>query len=369
MGRYVLAIDQGTTSSRALLFAEDYRVAALAQRGVPAALSGFRLGRARPGGHLAYDARDRARRRSPRPAASAADVAAIGITNQRETTHRLGPRDRPADPSRHRLAGPADRGCLRRSCSAAGAEEPCHREDRAAARPVFLGDQDRLDPRSRRGRARASRARRARLRHGRQLPAVAADRRPRARDRRDQRVAHAACSTSTPATGTTTCCALSACRARMLPEVRDNAAEFGDDRAGAVRRAHPHPRHGRRPAGGDHRPGLLHARHDEVDVRHRLLCRAQHGQRRRSPRAIGCSRPSPTSSTASAPTRSKARSSSPAPPCSGCATASSVIADARAEAGRMARRPIPSRTSCSCRHSSGSARRIGTPTAVARSSG
>ena len=38
------------------------------------------------------------------------------------------------------------------------------------------------------------------------------------------------------------------------------------------------------------------------------------------PRATGCSPPSPISSTASAPMRSKARSSSPAPRCNGCAT-------------------------------------------------
>ena len=39
----------------------------------------------------------------------AGEIAAIGITNQRETTHRLGPRDRRAAPQRHRLAGPAHR--------------------------------------------------------------------------------------------------------------------------------------------------------------------------------------------------------------------------------------------------------------------
>ena len=43
-------------------------------------------------------------------------------------------------------------------------------------------------------------------------------------------------------------------------------------------------------------------------------------------RRTGCSPPSPISSTASAPTRSKARSSSPAPPCSGCATGSASSA-------------------------------------------
>ena len=98
---------------------------------------------------------------------------------------------------------------------------------------------------------------------------------------------------------------------------------FRHHRAGPVRRGDPHSWDGRRPAGGDHRAGLLRARHDEVDLRHRLLCAAQYRRRSASPRTTGCSRPSPISSTASAPMRWKARSSLPAPRCNGCATASS----------------------------------------------
>ena len=44
----------------------------------------------------------------------AANVAAIGITNQRETVVRVGPRDRQAVRPRDRLAGPPHRGPLRR---------------------------------------------------------------------------------------------------------------------------------------------------------------------------------------------------------------------------------------------------------------
>ena len=40
---FVLAIDQGTTSSRAIVFRSDISIAATAQ-GIPAALSGLRLG-------------------------------------------------------------------------------------------------------------------------------------------------------------------------------------------------------------------------------------------------------------------------------------------------------------------------------------
>ena len=43
----------------------------------------------------------------------------------------------------------------------------------------------------------------------------------------------------------------------MLPEVKDSSAKFGDSDAEPVRRRDRHFRHRRRPAGRDHRPGLL----------------------------------------------------------------------------------------------------------------
>jgi glycerol kinase len=56
-------------------------------------------------------------------------------------------------------------------------------------------------------------------------------------------------------------------------------------RGRARRRDRRHPRapgagarHGGRPAGGDGRPGLHQARHDQGDLRHRLLRAAQHRQ-------------------------------------------------------------------------------------------
>ena len=85
MGRYVLAIDQGTTSSRALLFAEDYRVAALAQEEFPQHYPAS--------GWVEHDPEDiwrttlaTARGALTKTGASAADVVAIGISNQRETS-------------------------------------------------------------------------------------------------------------------------------------------------------------------------------------------------------------------------------------------------------------------------------------------
>jgi len=82
---YVLAIDQGTTSTRAMLFRADTSVAAVAQREFPQHFPAD--------GEVEHEPEDlwtttletcRAALRSA--AATARDVAAIGITNQRETT-------------------------------------------------------------------------------------------------------------------------------------------------------------------------------------------------------------------------------------------------------------------------------------------
>jgi glycerol kinase len=62
----------------------------------------------------------------------------------------------------------------------------------------------------------------------------------------------------------------------MLPEVRDCAADFGDSEPLACSAAPIAIGYRRRPAGGDRRPGLLRARHAEVDLWHRLLRLAQH---------------------------------------------------------------------------------------------
>ena len=83
--RYVLALDQGTTSSRAILFGRDGAIVAVAQKE-------FRQLFPQPG-WVEHDAREIwatqiavAVEALGRARATAADVAAIGITNQRETT-------------------------------------------------------------------------------------------------------------------------------------------------------------------------------------------------------------------------------------------------------------------------------------------
>jgi glycerol kinase len=82
---YVLAIDQGTTSTRAMLFRADTSVAALAQREFPQHFPAD--------GEVEHEPEDlwattveTCRGAMREAGATAKDIAAIGITNQRETT-------------------------------------------------------------------------------------------------------------------------------------------------------------------------------------------------------------------------------------------------------------------------------------------
>ncbi|MEM6385866.1 MAG: glycerol kinase GlpK [Pseudomonadota bacterium] len=82
---YVMAIDQGTTSSRAILFNQDLSIAAIAQKEFPQHYPAS--------GWVEHDPEDlwstvveTAKGVMEKVGATAADIAAIGITNQRETT-------------------------------------------------------------------------------------------------------------------------------------------------------------------------------------------------------------------------------------------------------------------------------------------
>ena len=255
---FVLALDQGTTSSRAILFDRDGAVHARRAAGVPADLPAAGLGRARR--HA------RSGRRSPasctqslaKARIGARDVAAIGITNQRETTviwERATRRGRSPTPSSGRT------GARRRMCDelrAAGHARDVRAQDGPRARRLLFGHQGALAARPRPRRARARRARRARLRHRRRVARLESDRRARARDRRDQREPHAACSTSTPARGTTSSCASSTSRAKPAAAGRAFVGDLRRRDLGGRRRADRG--HRRRPAGGALRPGLPLAR-------------------------------------------------------------------------------------------------------------
>ncbi|CAN5864370.1 glycerol kinase GlpK [soil metagenome] len=84
-GRFLLALDQGTSSSRSILFDRDARIVAMAQRELPQIYP-------QPGWvehdprRIWQDQLATAREVIAKADASADDLAAIGITNQRETT-------------------------------------------------------------------------------------------------------------------------------------------------------------------------------------------------------------------------------------------------------------------------------------------
>jgi glycerol kinase len=85
MARYILALDQGTTSSRAILFDELGRPRGLAQQEFPQIFPAPGLVEHNPE-DIWVSQRETARRVLAESGISAGEIAAIGITNQRETT-------------------------------------------------------------------------------------------------------------------------------------------------------------------------------------------------------------------------------------------------------------------------------------------
>ena len=83
---YVLAIDQGTTSTRAMLFRADTSIAAVAQQEFPQHFPADGEVEHEPEDLWATTRCDLPRRAARGRRHGARDIAAIGITNQRETT-------------------------------------------------------------------------------------------------------------------------------------------------------------------------------------------------------------------------------------------------------------------------------------------
>lgn len=83
--RYVLALDQGTTSSRAIVFGRDGRIVAVAQKEFPQIFPG--PGEVEHDPEAIWESQlSTAREALASARVEAADIAAIGVTNQRETT-------------------------------------------------------------------------------------------------------------------------------------------------------------------------------------------------------------------------------------------------------------------------------------------
>ena len=236
---------------------------------------------------------------------------------------RVGEGDRQAARQCHRLAGPPHRTALRRARRERDGAHMSPKSTGLVIDPVFLGDQARLAaapmfPGSRRGRA--------------------------ARARCASAPSTAFCCSGSPAAGCmrptrptprAPCCydiRSGQWDERLLDRLRRAARRaaggarqperFRRDRARAFRRGDSDHGRGRRPAGGRLRSGLLHARHAEGDLRHRLLRARQY---RRGEGGIGHAHALdhlPPARRAGALMRSKGRSSWPARRCSGSATVS-----------------------------------------------
>ena len=335
--------------------------------GISAAFSGRRRGRARARGSVGDDASRPAARRCARPARPrrTSSPSASPISARPRCCGSA----RPAAPI-HRAIVWQDRRtadfCAR--LKAAGHEALFAAQDRTSARSVFFRHQTRLAAAQRRRTPRPRRARRTRLRHGRYVFAVAPDRRQSPRHRCDQRLAHAAVRHPRRPLGRRACwrsstCPRPCCRrcsirpppsASTDPELFGAAIPIygiaGDQQAALIGQA-------------CFTPGMV-----KVDLRHRLLRVAQYRRDAgRFEQQLADHHRLSARRRAHA-MRSKARSSSPAPRCNGCATAcaSSQSAD---ETGALAqpRRPDAGRLFWS-RPSSGSARPIGGRTCAARCS-
>jgi glycerol kinase len=85
MPSYILAVDQGTTSTRSILFRPDLSVAAVAQQEFPQHFPSSGWVEHEPE-DLWRTTVDTIKAAIAKASATAADIAAIGITNQRETT-------------------------------------------------------------------------------------------------------------------------------------------------------------------------------------------------------------------------------------------------------------------------------------------
>ena len=119
MTRYILALDQGTTSSRAIVFGHDGRIVSMSQQELPQIIPAP--------GQVQHDPQaiwstqyDVARQALAGARLEASQIAAIGIANQRETTilweKATG---KPVD-QRDRLAKPCERPPYASNCAKTG---------------------------------------------------------------------------------------------------------------------------------------------------------------------------------------------------------------------------------------------------------
>ncbi len=225
----ILALDQGTTSSRAIVFAAGSRHPGPRR-------SASSPSTIRRSGWVEHDPEDiwqttveTARQAVAAAGLAARDIAAIGITNQRETCLVW---DRRTSKPIHRAIVWQDRRTAEmcRALKEAGHEPAVTAKTGLLLDPYFSATKiawllDHVE-----GRARTGASRAPRLRHGRYLSHLAPDRRPRARHRRHQRLAHVALR-HRQGDWDDDLLRLFGVPRSLLPEVRDCNADFGTTRS------------------------------------------------------------------------------------------------------------------------------------------
>ena len=362
---FVLALDQGTTSSRAILFGRDGTVHAVAQQEFRQIFPQPGLGRARRHRDLgdAIGRHARGARQGARRARATSRRSASPTSARPRWSGTARPGGRSPTPSSGRTGAP--RRCAT-SCARPATRATVRAQDRARARPLLLRHQAALAARSRRRRPRAGRARRARLRHHRRWLVW------------NLTGGRVHCTDASNASRTLLfnihtgewddelLRILDVPRA-LLPEVVASSGICGDDADSAAATV---PIAG---IAGDQQaalfgqaclaPGLAKNTYgtgcflllNTGSERRRLA------QQSADDRRVAARRRAST-------TRSKAACSSAARSCNGCATGCRSSA-ARRRSRRSPRACPTTAASTSCRRSPASARRTGTPTRAARSSG
>ena len=200
---------------------------------------------------------------------------------------RLGQGERRAARYRAGLAGPPNRRALRRLFATRAMKPMVQPRDRACcSTPISARSKmewmlaNRPDGRGR--------GRPAGVRHDRQLAAVEADRRRGPCHRRQQRQPDDADGAGRRRMGRGTVRAIPRSILLSLAADRRLRRLIGETDPSLFGRADPDLRHGRRPAGGDDRPGLPQRRRHQGDLRHRRLRPDQQRRAGRSIRPTAC---------------------------------------------------------------------------------
>ncbi len=272
----LLAIDQGTTSTRSIVFRTDLSVAAVAQEEVPPALSIFGLGRARSRGSVAHDTVHDARRNRQGRCRRRTDCCRRHRQSARNDA-TLGSQDRQINRQRHRLARPAH-GRYLRADEKRGAGGVRHRADGVGARSLFFRP-PRSPGCSTMFPARALRPNGETWRFG-TIDTFLLWRLTGGR-------LHATDATNAARTALfdihrgewdEELCRRFAVPVSILPKVMDCAADYGTTEAEILGAPVAIRGNGWRSACGHGRPSLLHARHGQDHLWYRLLRGSQYGR-------------------------------------------------------------------------------------------